>query len=336
MREQGPGSSRFPAPFRFRQSAAWSGQRGQTPHGKGRPINAVVLLIAAAAAPVAAAPQDARVVPPPVVRTNDPQLPPPVFPVTPTDPAAPPADLPPDGADVVVTARDNRGDPLADVNAGTFRATQAVDDAVVAPVARAYGKAPKPLRKGLRNFVSNLREPVVAAAYLLQLKPGKAAETVGRFAINTTVGVVGLFDVAKKKPFHLPRRRNGFANTLGFYGIKPGPYFFLPLLGPTTLRDLTGNILDQVLVPLGPIRPLRGSAATIPIAVVTALDYRLQTDEVIEAARASNDPYATRRKLYLDSRQAEIDALHGRYPRVSPPPVVRTIDPFIGAAPSQP
>src|SRR3546814_1283739 len=73
--------------------------------------------------------------------------------------------------------------------------------------------------------------------FLLQFKIGKAAETLGRFAVNTTFGVGGLFDVAKTMPFNLPYRRNGFANTLGFYGVEPGPYFYLPLIGSTTLRS---------------------------------------------------------------------------------------------------
>ena len=76
-----------------------------------------------------------------------------------------------------------------------------------------------------------------------QGKVGKAFETLGRLAINSTVGVGGLFDVAGKKA-DLPYRRNGFANTLGYYGVKPGAYLFLPLIGPTTVRDLVGGAID--------------------------------------------------------------------------------------------
>lgn len=214
--------------------------------------------------------------------------------------------------DVVVLGRSKAGDPLADLNAGSFGATQAVDDAVVGPVAKAYKKVvPSPFRKGLRNFLANLREPVVALNYLLQLKAGKAGETVGRFAINTTVGIAGVIDVAKKKPFRLPRRRNGFANTLGYYGVKPGPFFFLPLIGPTTLRDLIGNSIDQ-FVPIGPVRPFSGQSYTIPVAVLSALDYRVEFDDELEAIRAKQDPYAAARRFYLERRQAEIDALKGK------------------------
>src|SRR3546814_4173394 len=85
--------------------------------------------------------------------------------------------------------------------------------------------------------------------FLLQFKIGKAAETLGRFVVNTTFGVGGLVDVAKTKPFNLPYRRNGFANTLGFYGVEPGPYFYLPLVGPTTLRDMAGNGIALLVLP---------------------------------------------------------------------------------------
>lgn len=217
--------------------------------------------------------------------------------------------------DIVVVGRDRRGDPLAPVNEESFAVTQAVDQAIIGPVARAYKRnVPSTLRSGLRNFIANLREPIVFLNYLLQLKPGKAAETLGRFAINTTAGAAGLVDVAKKRPFNLPRRRNGLANTLGYYGVKPGPFLFLPLIGPVTLRDLVGNVLDQFMVPVTAVPPLDNPAVTIPLLNLGALDYRAEYDEELTALRASRDPYAAVRKYYLDRRQAEIDALRGKGP----------------------
>lgn len=276
----------------------------------------------------------------------DPQTPiePPSLPEPPT-PDQPPPDQPPltspDGVptepEIIVTARSRRGDPLEPVNAESFAVTQAVDEALVGPVALAYKKAvPGPIRKGLRNFLSNLREPVVAVNYLLQLKPGKAAETIGRFGINSTVGAAGLFDIAKRRPFKLPRRRNGFANTLGYYGVKPGPFFYLPLIGPTTLRDFVGNTLDQTISPIGLIKPFNKPTFIIPAAVLSALDYRAEFDEEIEEFRASRDPYAASRKYYLDGRQAEIDALRGITPVPIAVPSIPPIDllaPAAGLAP---
>jgi phospholipid-binding lipoprotein MlaA len=128
-------------------------------------------------------------------------------------------------SDIVVTARP-RGDPLRRANVVSFQATQAVDDAVIGPAAHTYEHVvPSPVRGGLRNFFYNLHEPTVFLNYLVQLKPGKAAETLGRFAVNTTIGVVGVMDVAKRRPFNLPRRPNSFSDTLGYYGVKARPRF---------------------------------------------------------------------------------------------------------------
>lgn len=217
--------------------------------------------------------------------------------------------------DIVVTAREHNpsGDPLEAVNAKSFEVTQAVDKALVGPVALAYEKGmPEPVRNGLRNFLGNLHEPVVFLSFLVQLKPGKAAETVGRFAINSTIGAAGLFDVAKRRPFNLPRRANGVADTLGYYGVKPGPFLFLPLIGPTTVRDLFGNGLDRLLLPLSIGGPFKKISYTVPIGVLSALDRRANFDEQLHKIRDdSADPYVAARKFYLERRQAEIDELRG-------------------------
>lgn len=217
---------------------------------------------------------------------------------------------------IVVTARPGSmpGDPMAQLNAQSYEVVQEVDEALVGPVAMAYKDAiPKPVRHGLRNFLRNLTEPIVALNFLLQLKPGKAAETVGRFAINTTIGIGGLFDVARKDPFKLPYRRNGFANTLGYYGVKPGAYLFLPLIGPTTVRDLVGGTIDGLLLPTVVGAPFNDITYTLPAATLSALQGRIQIDEQLNALRnQSKDPYIDARDFYLRRRQAEIDALRGK------------------------
>ena len=217
--------------------------------------------------------------------------------------------------DVVVTGRkETAGDPLRAVNAESFAVTQKVDDAVVGPVARTYKKTvPSPIRRGIHNFLYNLREPIVFLNFLLQLKPGKAAETVGRFAINSTIGAVGVIDMAKRKPFRLPRRSNGFANTLGYYGVKNGPFLFLPLVGPTTVRDLFGGAIDRLILPVGVGHPFTSTAYTAPAGILGALDHRSEFDQTLKDLHDNSpDPYAATRAFYLNRRQAEIDHLHGR------------------------
>ena len=217
--------------------------------------------------------------------------------------------------DIIVTGRkESAGDPLRAANAESFAVTQKVDDAVIGPVARTYKKTvPSPIRRGIHNFLYNLREPIVFLNFLLQLKPGKAAETVGRFAINSTIGAVGVIDMAKRKPFRLPRRSNGFANTLGYYGVKNGPFLFLPLVGPTTVRDLFGGAIDRLILPVGVGHPFTSTSYTVPAGILGALDHRSEFDQTLKDLHDNSpDPYAATRAFYLNRRQAEIDHLHGR------------------------
>lgn len=246
--------------------------------------------------------------------------------IPPTDPEAVPPDI---QDDILVTGRRRSaaGDPLRAVNAQSFAATQLVDRAIVAPVALTYQRVlPAPVRGGIRNFFSNLSEPVAFLNFLLQIKPGKAAETAGRFALNTTIGVAGLIDVAKTKPFRLPRRPNGFANTLGYYGVKPGPFLFLPIIGPTTVRDLAGLGIDRMVLPTAFGQPFNQPTYTVPATIVGSLDYRAEFDTQLHKLRGAPDPYAASRANYLESRQAEIDALRGRRPSQ---PVLRRTFPVL-------
>lgn len=241
----------------------------------------------------------------------------------PAPPADAPAEPPQQEGAIVVTARPGApaGDPLQGINTQSFAIVQSVDEAVAAPIARAYRRTlPSPVRSGVQNALGNLQEPVVALNYLLQLKPGKSGETLGRFAINSTIGIAGLLDVAKRRPFNLPQRRNGFGHTLGYYGVKPGPYLYLPLMGPTTVRDLVGRLGDLAVLPTAVGRPFNDPAFVLPTTTVRLIDERAEADGAIRAVReGAADPYAAVRADYLRTRQAEIDALRGRQPRQDDP-----------------
>ena len=216
---------------------------------------------------------------------------------------------------IIVTARQGppRGDPVAVVNEVSFVAVQAVDEAFVAPIAYGYQKGlPEPIRDGIHNALNNLDEPIVLLNFLLQLKIGKAVETVGRFTINSTVGVAGLFDVAEKKPFKLPRRSNGLADTLGYYGVGSGPYLFLPLIGSTTLRDVVGRIADLSLLPAAVGKPFTNPLVSVSKGVLSSIDDRVENDEILTRIQQSGNPYAAMREYYLKRRQAEIDVLRGK------------------------
>lgn len=203
-------------------------------------------------------------------------------------------------------------DPAEQINAESYRITQAIDQAFVEPIAYAYRDGlPGPIRDGLGNVVRNLGEPSNALNFLLQGKVGKAFETVGRLAINSTLGLGGLIDIAGKPGIALPYRRNGFANTFGYYGVGPGPYLYLPVTGATSVRDVIGSTLDQLLLPIAVGKPFNRTEFAASYFVVNGLDARLEVDAELAEIRASDDPYGERRDTYLARRTREIAALTG-------------------------
>lgn len=251
------------------------------------------------------------------------------------EPAQDGGDAPADdrqGSEIVVEGRYGppESDPAEQINAVSYEVSQAIDQVLVEPLAYAYRDGlPEPVRDGIGNLVRNLGEPSNALNFLLQGKVGKAFETLARLAINSSLGLGGLIDVAAKPGIGLPYRRNGFANTLGYYGVGPGPYLFLPITGPTTVRDQVGITLDQALLPFLVGKPFNRPEYGISYFVLNGLDSRLRDDPEITAIRASDDPYTTRRETYLARRAREIAALKGKAveqagarpePEPAPPP----------------
>lgn len=212
------------------------------------------------------------------------------------------------------------GDPHERFNRRMFATQQRFDRRFLRPAALGYKRhVPKPLRTGLRHFFSNLGEPIVFLNYLLQLKPGKAAETAARFAINSSLGIGGVLDIAKTPGVRLPHRPNGFGDTLGYYGVKPGAYLFLPLVGPTTVRDLIGGQADGLVLPLAVGTPFDRLEYQIPRAAITGLDRRAEADSDLQLLLDDAvDPYATLRSVYLQDRAGEIAALKRRKAAAAP------------------
>jgi phospholipid-binding lipoprotein MlaA len=206
-------------------------------------------------------------------------------------------------------ARHAPGDPLEGLNRRFYAINQGLDRAIVRPLALGYAKiVPKPVRAGVRHFFTNLTEPIVFLNDLLQIQPKRAVGTLGRFVINTTLGLAGLIDVAKGEK--LPHRSNGFGNTLGAYGVKAGPYLYLPILGPSDLRDLGGGAADGLVLPTLIGSPFNRTDYRIASTVLNGLDQRAEVDsELTTLTNSALDPYATLRSVYLQSRAAAIAAL---------------------------
>ena len=210
-------------------------------------------------------------------------------------------------------------DPMEAINEESYRITQQLDEVFVEPIAYAYRDGlPGPIRDGLGNVVRNLGEPNNALNFLLQGKFGKTFETLGRLLINSTLGIGGLIDLAEKPGIGLPYRRNGFGNTLGFYGVGSGPYLYLPVTGATSARDLVGSGLDQLLLPLAVGAPFDQLEFTAPYFLINSLDQRIEVDEELERIGETLNPYAARRDTYLYRREKAIAELKGEEPPERP------------------
>jgi phospholipid-binding lipoprotein MlaA len=198
-------------------------------------------------------------------------------------------------------------DPLEPVNRYIFAANLALDTTVIEPVASIYRNiVPDPARDSVRNFFRNLESPVLLTNAVLQRDIDAAGLTTKRFFINTTVGILGLFDRAAD--MGLARRDEDFGQTMGTYGVGPGVYLVLPILGPSSLRDAAGNFVDYYLDPLNYYANNTDlENITFLRAGIRGIDTRARVIETLdEIERTSIDFYATIRSLYHQRRQSEI------------------------------
>ncbi len=194
-------------------------------------------------------------------------------------------------------------DPLEPFNRGIFKFNQFADGLLIKPLALLYRTfIPPEVRRGTRNFLANLRTPVTLANDLMQGEMGRAGNTIGRFVINSTVGLGGMMDMAAK--FGLEGHREDFGQTLAVWGTGEGFYLMLPLLGPSNPRDLTGLVADTFLDPLNYVLD---SDVLLARTIVRGVDERESViDTLDEIERTSLDFYATLRSLYRQRRDDEI------------------------------
>lgn len=199
-------------------------------------------------------------------------------------------------------------DPFESINRSTLTFNQTLDRWVVDPVADAYGAAlPDLAKKSVRDFLANLESPAILINDLLQGEMANAAVTVGRFAINTLIGCAGFFDPATS--LGLAGHSSDFGQTLARTGVGSGPYLIVPVLGPTTVRDGLGSIVDVALQPtiylLGPA-PLLVASVQEGTAGFTLREQHGADLERLE--QASLDYYAALRSAYYQDRMAKLAA----------------------------
>ena len=194
-----------------------------------------------------------------------------------------------------------------------FKFNMAVDDVILEPIAKGYNKLPDPMKKGTNNFTSNIGTLLSIPNNILQGNLKQLGHSVGSFAINSTVGVFGLLNPAEK--IGLKPNKEDVGQTLGSYGIGPGCYFVLPILGPTTTRDSIGLLADTFVDPFAHVtlrenELLSTSGNTLDyysVKTTSAIDFRAKNETNFESLEKNSiDLYSSFKSIYLQDRENKI------------------------------
>ncbi len=198
------------------------------------------------------------------------------------------------------------------LNRATFSLNQGLDKAIFKPVAKGYRKLPSPVRTGTSNVLVNLSSLVTIPNNILQGDLKKAVINTGRFAVNTTIGIFGIFDVAEKIKFP-EYEREDYGQTFGAWGIGAGCYVVLPVLGPSTIRDTAGSFVNVLggdpwyNASVGGNNHYLSDDEYITSKVLMGVDFRAKNiDSINNLEKNSMDFYASVRSLYLQDRQQKI------------------------------
>ena len=202
-------------------------------------------------------------------------------------------------------------DPWERLNRFTYRFNARFDEAIFLPVADTYRRAPRPVRAGIHNFFDNLGEIDSVINYSLQWRLKYGFRSLTRLVINSTIGIGGLFDFATK--LKLPGAPTGFATTLAKWGMHPGAYLVIPLLGPSTLRDGVGFLADYGAEYGINVAGLYRGGVSWGLGTVNAIDQRANIDFRYYSS-GSPFEYETIRFLYVRRRLIEDEGLHAKEP----------------------
>ena len=194
-----------------------------------------------------------------------------------------------------------------------FKFNMALDDIVLEPIAKGYNKLPSPIRNGTSNFTSNIGILLSIPNNVLQGDLKQLSHSVGSFAINTTVGILGFFNPAEK--LGLKPHKEDVGQTLGSYGFGPGCYYVLPVLGPSTVRDTVGLFADTFIDPFAHItireNEIFGTSGNsldyYSIKATDAIDFRADNDRNFESLEKNSiDLYSSMKSIYLQDRENKI------------------------------
>ena len=194
-----------------------------------------------------------------------------------------------------------------------FKFNMALDDIVFEPLAKGYNKLPSPIKTGTSNFTSNIGTLLSMPNNVLQGNFKQLGHSIGSFALNSTVGVFGILNPAEK--IGLKPNKEDVGQTLGSYGIGPGCYFVIPVLGSTTVRDTFGMLADTFVDPFAHItireKELLSSSGTsldyYSVKATTAVDFRADNDKNFESLEKNSiDLYSSIKSIYLQDRENKI------------------------------
>jgi phospholipid-binding lipoprotein MlaA len=205
-------------------------------------------------------------------------------------------------AGAATAAPADNADPWEGLNRGVYKLNKGFDRAVGRPVSMGYRRAlSKPVRHGVHNALYNLNEPLNTLNFVLQARPEPAARSLGRFAINSTFGLLGVMDVAGASG--IPYQDTDFGLTLARWSVPSGPYLVIPVYGPSSLRDAAGKLADTVISPFNWWNYDGKLAVDSSIWIADGIDDRVAIDPLyLDVQRNSLDPYATIRSAYQQNR----------------------------------
>lgn len=214
-----------------------------------------------------------------------------------------------------VSSPDKR-DPWESFNRSVYAFNDSFDRAIARPVARTYQNyTPDAVQNGVSNFFSNLDDILVMVNDVLQFKFKQAAQDLSRFTFNTTIGLLGLFDVSTQ--FGLPKHNEDFGLTLASWGVGSGPYVVLPFLGPSTVRDTTGLVADGYIDPVYDISDTEARWSVIILRAVNTRASLLQATKLME--QSGVDPYVFMRNAYLQHRESLLNGGKSQQPKIEAP-----------------
>ena len=203
-------------------------------------------------------------------------------------------------------------DCFESLNRTTFKFNQVIDGVILKPVAKAYRVLPSPVRDGTGNALDNLSSLITIPNNVLQGDFKKAGVNTGRFILNTTVGIVGIFDVAEKIGFP-EYEKEDYGQTLGLLGVGPGCYIVLPVLGPSTIRDTAGSFVNifggdaWYNASVSGNNEFLSKSDYVMTKIITGIDFRAKNIDSFENLQKNSiDFYASVKSLYLQDREQKI------------------------------